>query len=231
MKIRRMLTLLGLGAVSLTAMSTMVEAAVSDATINFTTEPAVQDVLDPVTLDPLPEGETPDGEVNVTPGLLTLDYVSNISFGEQTINTTTLTYNSTALQPYIQVTDIRGTGEGWRVKASTDGFSQTNNDGTVASSLLGSTIIFNNTTPVSNGGGVSPEKFGPIELSADTGEQVIVDAKTNEGMGTWITRWLDSNPEEPDNQSVTLTVPGGVAKTGTHTATITWTLESVPDSE
>lgn len=243
MKMKRTLTLLGVGVITSIILSTPVIASEiaselkSDATVNFVQDvEGIPPVLDPEELEALPEEEIPDGTVNNNPGLLTLDYVSNISFGKQAISATEKTYKSTTLQPFIQITDIRGTGEGWNVHASIDEFSKVNGDETTDEEafLKGATITFNGGDVATNGNGISPQLSGspdePIVLSTDETITQVVSAEQNEGMGTWVTRWLAEEGSQ-ENQKVKLTLPPGTATTDTYTATITWSLTSGPIAE
>ena len=60
-------------------------------------------------------------------GPLSLDYVSSIDFGTQKITMfEKKTYESTSLKPFIQVTDNRGTGAGWKVTAAACSFNRWN---------------------------------------------------------------------------------------------------------
>src|SRR5699024_2522967 len=50
-------------------------------------------------------------------GSLSLDYVSHLDFGNQIISTSQEVYEATTDLPYIQVSALRGTGNGWNVGA------------------------------------------------------------------------------------------------------------------
>ncbi len=77
-------------------------------------------------------------------GPLSLDYVSSIDFGTQKVITEQKIYQSTSLKPFIQITDNRGTGAGWKVTAAASSF----NDGT-KDTLSGAKITLNNGEVVS----------------------------------------------------------------------------------
>lgn len=242
MKMNKTLILLSVGLLMLTAVSTAVEAADSNASVNFVpdNETELQPVLDPENLTPpLPEEELSEGVQNSTPGLLTLDFVSNINFAEQKVSATEQHYHSTTLRPFVQVTDIRGTGQGWSVTASMEGFKTINSEDVGVSSLKGATITFKGGEVDTNGSGEAPEVISQITednvssftLGTNSDAITVVNAEPGEGMGTWVTRWLDPDKSTPLNENVTLTVPGGTATTGNHTAIITWTLKNSPVSE
>ena len=74
-------------------------------------------------LDPTDE-DNPTDEPTHNKGPLSLDYVSSIDFGTQKINMYKKEiYESTSLKPFIQITDNRGTGAGWKVTAAASSFN------------------------------------------------------------------------------------------------------------
>ncbi|ULG72713.1 WxL domain-containing protein [Macrococcus brunensis] len=208
-------------------VSTSAFAADSTAKVTFT---APTDTVTPK-LPTAPGTNNPDaptqGTVNTVGGPLTLDFVSNIEFGTHAINPATTVYQSTTLQPYIQVSDRRGTGEGWNVTAQASAFT----DGS-ASTLPGSTITLNNGAEASTSSTPAPLPNASIVLPTAGAAAPVVNAaaktadlKTAQGLGTWLTSWISSNAT---NEKVTLTVPEAAATPGTHTSTITWTLSASP---
>lgn len=209
----------------------------SNATVNFTApENNTVGPVDPT--DPSqPNTDDPESNGNITgeEGPLSLDYVSHIDFGNQEISTTEGIYESTTTEPYIQVTDVRGTGAGWDVTAQASNFS-TEGD---SASLPGSTITLSNGEAASAAGLNEPYVESEIELSTGGEAANVVSAEprvaeepvnTAEGLGTWVTRWL-AGEGSTENENVILTVPASTATAGTHTATITWTLSTGPTGE
>lgn len=209
------------------------EALDSAASVEFDAPSEPADILDPdnpddengATEDQLNEGNT-SNEV----GALTLDFVSNLNFGTHELSANPETYyaqNTTT--PFAQVTDVRGTGEGWRLVASMSSFEQGEGE-TATNSLPGATITLENGSNVTSSTNLAatPETLSPIVLSSDNVVQDITTAEDNEGLGTWITRWTDSDAETDFNQSVSLDVPAAVATEGAHNSTITWTLYNAP---
>ncbi|PFR63693.1 cell surface protein, partial [Bacillus cereus] len=69
-----------------------------------------------------------------------MDYVSNIEFGEHEINSGTQVYNAQNENPFIQVSDNRGTGAGWKLSATASEFK--NEDGSKI--LKGAELSFKN---------------------------------------------------------------------------------------
>src|SRR5699024_11718832 len=101
-------------AVSLIASGTIYaeEPANSNATVNFTAPDDPVGPVDPT--DPTqPNTDSPEDNGNITGqnGPLSLDYVSHLDFGNQEISTSEEIYSSETTEPYIQVTDLRGSGE------------------------------------------------------------------------------------------------------------------------
>lgn len=200
----------------------------SKATINFLqgdTPPPILDPTDPSDpYDPDPDDPTdpqdpPTGET----GPLTLDYVSSVHFGSQEIAGTTMVYESTVLRPFIQISDRRGTAAGWTVTAQASGFADENG----TPSLEGAKLIFRNGEAVSPNNVAPPTPSTLVELYTGGEAATVVTAAPGTGVATWITRWFPSTAGET-NDNVTLEVPGGTARTGEHTATITWTLTDAP---
>ena len=204
-----------------------VNAADSNANITFTPAEDTPPVLDPtdpdLPYDPDPEDPTdPQDPPTEESGPLTLDYVSSVNFGEQQIESSTQVYESTTLRPFIQVTDRRGTGEGWNVTAQASGFTSSGNE-----TLPGAVLTFANGTVISTSTSPAPTTTDPVVLNTGGEAANVVTAAEDEGLGSWITRWFPAGAGDT-NDSVTLQVPGGSATTGDHTAVITWTLTAGP---
>ena len=106
----------------------------------------------------------PEDDPTGNNGPLSLDYVSSIDFGTQkVVINKEQTYESTSLKPFIQITDNRGTGAGWKVTAAASSF----NDGT-KDTLSGAVITFNNGEVVSPTTGLAaPTPETSVVLSTD----------------------------------------------------------------
>lgn len=206
-----------------------VNAVDSEAKIEFKQPeeaPAILNPEDPDNpLNPLPD--KPSGQA----GVLTLDYVSNFNFGTQELSAEKETYNAVnELTPFAQVTDVRGTGKGWKLTAQFKGFRQDEER-----SLKGSTITLTNGDVVSREDTMLMDNNKPEitsgEIKLSDGGQVtdITVADDGKGKGTWLTRWQDNENNNAGNDNVRLTVPAAVATIGDHTGTITWTLYNAPD--
>ncbi|WP_236823156.1 WxL domain-containing protein [Bhargavaea massiliensis] len=196
----------------------------SEATIHF--ETLVPEVKDPETpTEPLDPNKDPEDGITEDSGLLTLDYVSSLNFGIHTISDTEETYESLNNRPFIQVSDRRGTGDGWQITAELEEFK---NGVSEEASLIGSSITFANGEAVSPGGTTKPVAKDPVKVIAGGAAQPVLIADKGTGQGTWINRWFPKEPVGSTNNSVTLTVPAGTATEGTHKAEIIWTLTDAP---
>jgi len=235
MKKRKILIVSFIAILGLFLTTNEVNAADSEANITFDAPeegaeaPDVLDPSDPTTpYDPDPEDPTdPQDDRTGETGPLTLDFVSSIDFGEEPISADNETYESTTLRPFIQVTDRRGTGEGWDVTAQMSEFSNAEGN-----TLPGAELSFTNGEVVSNN--ISQDTSTPTpnsEIALAPGEAAanVVTAEADEGLGSWITRWFPTAGTDAElNDNVTLDIPAGAATEGDHTATITWELTSDP---
>lgn len=195
----------------------------SKATVDFEAGTGIPEIVDPtdptIPLEPLEPGNPGTGDQ----GPLTLDYVSNLDFGQHEIEGKTAVYETTNLKPFIQVTDRRGTGAGWNVTATVTEFS--NGDKTT---LPGSKLAFSNGEAVSTSVLTKPISNTAVELVAGGDAVNVVTAEEDAGLGTWVNRWLPSESDAVLNNNVTLEVPTGAATLGEHTAMVTWSLMDAP---
>lgn len=253
MKIRIMLTLLGLGAITWTTLSTTVGAEEiiplspvdSNATIEFEAgDLTAPDLINPDDLDseePLEVDES-IGDTTGQTGPLSLDYAPHLDFGTVKIDAKEKYYSAVSGEntpsPFVQVTDRRGTGTGWHLTANFTGFEKgiTDEDGniTTTESLTGAEIIFSNPSESVTNGNQQNDK--PIVTASKTSlvareSETFMNAPVNHGMGSWAIVWNDGDKSDGKNENIQLKVPGGTATVGTHTATITWLLTSGPMPE
>lgn len=235
MKFKKITTALFIGVLSFVALSSTVEAVGTDtstAGITFIEPEDVPPVLDP---DDPTQPYDPDSGIPGDPddlptnnsGPLTLDYVSSVDFDEHSIESGAETYQSTTLRPFIQVSDRRGTGEGWNVSATMSEFQNEELENTLPGAIL--TFANGNLITVPNNTSTPPEVNLDIVLRAGGDATPVVNAGVDSGLGSWITRWFPSeNSDENLNDTVTLEIPPGAATLGDNTATISWTLTAGP---
>lgn len=222
-------TLLLLGATTgVTASAEVLNQAESKNTIHFKAgEGVVTEPINPVDpgkpvpspIDPEDGGNTGTGNK----GPLSIDYVSNIAFGTQEIASGTMTYNAMNENPFVQVTDVRGSKSGWSLYAKMTEFTSEDKKDI----LTGATFSLNSgevkTTPENISSAPSAEKnvvFNNQEA------KLVMSAQADEGHGTWVEVF---SGEHESNKNVTLEVPAGVADADIdYVATMFWELIDAP---
>lgn len=192
--------------------------ATSDGKISFIA--GDDEVTPPVgPTDPVDPGNPGTGNK----GPLSIDYVSNIKFGEHKISGKNTIYSALNEKPYVQVTDLRGSGAGWNLTAKASEFKSA--DGTKV--LKGAELSFKN-AQVQAG---SAENVSSAPVATDLtfnnkDSQPVLNAEKDSGKGTWLNLW-SGNAQKNDN--VQLKVLAGTADANTeYTATITWELLDAP---
>lgn len=190
-----------------------------------------------------PDPDKPGGEVEVPStqdGAFAIAYAPNFDFGQHEITTKDATYKAKALTfnlasgsgtadraHFAQVRDLRGDStKGWNLKVA-----QTTNFVNGSSELEGAQIeLSNQTTSNTNGGMVNGHN-----LTINDSAQTVLNASAGQGQGLSSVLWGTANQLEDENgqkvnPSAKLSVPGSSAKKeGAYHATLTWTLESVPN--
>lgn len=213
-----MLTLCLIAAVSIKAAD---NTATSDATVIFTAD---TDPTSPV--NPENPNETSTDIGTGMAGPLSIDYVPTLNFGTQVITGEVETYNVLDTRTHLQVTDKRGTGEGWKVTASLSNFTATD---APTKMLPGAVISFSNKSVATTTGNISPAPtVSNFSLTAGGSSAVVANAAVDAGMGIWVEKWFSSNLAGESNENVKLTVNTADAYAKTYTATITWTISAAP---
>ncbi|WP_239256616.1 WxL domain-containing protein [Listeria ilorinensis] len=233
-------TTLGIGSLTVQADEiTQVHDTQAFVTFKASTEP-----VNPVNpLDPdedvtpvNPDDSPTDGGTN---GPLSLDYASNLDFGENVISTQDKTYQAKAqklsdgsyVPNYAQVTDNRGTLKGWKLSIKQNAQLKT----AESESLTGAAISFNNAELASISASTAPGTVTSSFTLTPGVEETLLVAGEGEGAGTWVYRFgtdanIDSSKKTTD--SVTLSVPGSTEKLAkSYSASLTWTLKNVPENE
>ncbi|MDZ5759995.1 WxL domain-containing protein [Carnobacterium maltaromaticum] len=173
----------------------------------------------PVPLDPM-DPENP-GTGNV--GTLTINYVSNIKFGQQKISGKDITYNALNADPDVQVTDLRGTGAGWNLSAKTNGFASADGKKVLKSAELS---FKNGEVKAGSKNNVSLVPVASNMIFNNNSIQTVMNAKKDAGKGTWLNVW---SGKDQSNDKVQLKVLAGTAEANTaYTSTITWELADAP---
>lgn len=182
-----------------------------------------------------------------TEGPLSIDFVSNFQFGEQKISTKNEKYYAHPQEyiggqdvsaNYMQVTDKRGTSEGWSLSvAQVDNFTATSE--TENKELKGLELKLAADQGVINSISDSDEPVAhEVILSGAGTHGEIFSASRLAGTGTWTSTigQLINNPNEEQaedtplvNEGVELTIPGDVQTDAvTYSTTLNWTLEQKP---
>lgn len=209
----------------------------SDSTVTFTEDKGDTKPKDPTKPDEKNPGKPKDPVKPGTAGPLSIDFASNFKFGTTAITSDNATYYAkpqgwvTAAgkdedRPnYVQVSDKRGTFEGWTLKVKQDKQFAVKDDQT--KELDGAQLKFTNGTLAS----VTDAKYAPtakneFTLTPGATQEMPVEAAKDHGMGTWIYRFGDNKSA---GSSVELSVPGATPKMAKEYVTsITWSLETTP---
>lgn len=162
-----------------------------------------------------------DLDVTFTPGALTLEAVSTISYASQTISVNDASYiptNPAAIN--VVVSDARGTNAGWKLSGKLNGFK----DNAAAASLPNASLNFKNTQAETNSDAEAPTPVNTVKLTSGAATATpFATAAAGAGAGTWTFTWPDA-----ESKGVTLDVPAAMATLGKHTSTIDWTLADAP---
>lgn len=207
----------------------------SVGTISYVIDDAPVNPLDP--LDPDPEKPItptdPEDHGKPTPGPLSIDYISNLRFGEQKTTGMDMTYyaqldniiaaDGTKINRpnFVQVTDKRGSNTGWRLSVTQDSQFKSGED-----ELAGAVLKLDHASLSTPDDGIEPTANQGISLTPGVSSDIL-NAKENQGTGTWLNRY--GVDEEEGKSSVSLSVPGKTKKVqGEYKTSLTWTLTDTP---
>lgn len=202
----------------------------SSAKVEFTMgDPIVKpvDPTDPKKDDPNP-GPTPGPGPNPINGMA-INKIEDLDFGTNKISASNEEYdalNTKTRMPHVQITDVRGLGQGWKLSLKASEFS----DGT--NIVKGIRFLFKNGDAINNQGSTqdAPEltsATSTVEIATGGVSMLMASTKdpSKDGVGTWVLRWQEVAGASK-NENVKLYVPSGsVKKAGSYTSTLTWTLE------
>ncbi|MBX8979362.1 WxL domain-containing protein, partial [Enterococcus gallinarum] len=220
------------------------ELTFHDATFEPATTLIVGNVGSVSPLDPL----NPDLEVNPEnkpelpedQGILSIDFVSSFNFGTQVISAQDQTYyaqpqrlmnedgtvNGDEIRPnYVQISDRRPKNKrnGWQLDVTqNEQFKGENNQ-----ELFGASLSLLNQQVTSTQDGMTPVLQSVSCVLIPGNRRTLLKAQGNEGAGTWIYRFGDTDTKE---KSVTLNIPKGTNPEATdYSTTLIWELSMVPD--
>lgn len=199
------------------------------------------DPLDPNVDKPIKSTDPDIG--SGTAGPLSIDYVSNFHFGNQLISAEDRTYNvkldviktadgkNVERAPFVQVTDKRGSNNGWTLQVQQKTPFLTSG----AKELKGAYLsLMNPVVKTTKDNQAAPPEaeakkiiLTPGKSGSAGGAQTVLTAKRNTGMATWIESF-GNNQSGPS--SVQLFVPGisEKIKDATYSAILTWILVDSP---
>lgn len=206
----------------------------SNANVSFTTP----DTTNPV--DPGTDPDSPDTPLPVGPGLLAIDYASDLDFGTHSISSNDQTYyaslDSTYGRDTVAFHDVRpvsattGLSAGYTITVKED-TDFTNG----ASTLKGASLNFNNANVVWEGQGTADSTQAPTASSLNLtpgASQTALLAQEGTGFGQWGIKYGASTDAYTGNETggpISLFVPGSTQKAqGTYSTTLTWTINEVP---
>lgn len=202
-------TFVGVGVASATAVSAEEAGpAKSQATVEITPG----DTTTPV--DPIDPTDPPTGQI----GNLTIDHVSSLDFGSFQLQSgaITLTANQNSdKDPNVQVTDKRGTGDGWALTvAQTQEFKSAEGHTLAGAKLTlpAGNLLTNN---VNNKDNAPSTKSVVVNAEPN----VVMVAANGQGLGTWADQFAREN--------TTLEIPSG-NYAGSYESELTWTLANAP---
>lgn len=205
----------------------------SKGSITFIQNTDPTDPVDPIDPNNPVTPDDPNDHEPGTNGPLSIDYVSNLQFGDQKISGKDSVYyakldkltdskgNQVERPNWVQVSDMRGNNAGWSLNVTQE--AQFKND---TAELEGAVMVLNNGTLASADGGNAPTAKQAITLTPGVASNVV-DAKESQGTGTWVNRFGADNAE--GENSISLSIPGKSKKiNGKYSTTLTWTLTDSP---
>lgn len=206
----------------------------SKAFIKFEKNTDEVNVVNPENPDETVEPIDPDKKG--TNGPLSIDYVSNFNFDIKKASGNNETYFAKLdkvkkkadgsvidVPNYVQVTDNRGTNAGWHLTVKQDGQFKTADNKELDNAVL----TLKNSTLKSVAGSDAPTAEKLVTLNPNGDASDLIDAKVNQGMGTWVNAFGKDAVEA--EKSIELSVPGKTKKEqAEYTTSLTWELTDAP---
>lgn len=173
-----------------------------------------------------PEDVTNSG--TAMPGLLTIDRVPNLHFGKVVASGLYQKEYALNANPYVQVSDFRGSLGGWTLSAKISDFVSTPAPEDTRRYLLGGAalkISMGNLEAYHSEYAPPPISYS-VTLNKDF--QKVAAAAENTGQGIWASRWQSSRAV---NDKIELAIlPGTAEPNRQYQATMSWKLADVPNN-
>ncbi|WP_375178506.1 WxL domain-containing protein [Enterococcus rotai] len=226
MKFIKITTLLSLSAITLMGASQVTFAedapAGGDTPAKNPTSKAIVKLTagDGSAITPPIDKDTPDEDITNQHGPLSIDVAPNFDFGTDKIGVGTTDYPiKNTNNPYAQVTDSRGTGSGWHLRAKITEFETADK----SNKLTGATLtLVSKELQTTNPQGVAFRAPVAESITLNDSPQNLLSAAAGNGLGTWANYF--------DKDASKLTIPGGNL-IGEYTATLEWSLATTPDAQ
>lgn len=209
---------------------TISQKVYAEATVKkvlITTTPGTEIVTEP--LDPNnPDKKMTEQDIHDSNNLgtkekgpLSIDYISNINFGKVSKKNKNYVFYAKNKNPFIQVTDTRGSGAGWILSAKIDEFSSEKKN----KKLKGAELNFmaGELKKPSRNVAIAPKNFKVTLINQES--KTVLKANPGEGMGTFLNVFSNGslNPES----AIKLIIPKKSLIKGKYSSTIHWELLNV----
>lgn len=169
----------------------------------------------------------PDNQGTGSRGLLTLDYVSNLTFQQQATKAGVITATATNQRAFVQISDRRGTGTGWSllVKPTTLVGQQDQDPLTAATLTLGKAFFLSSGSNASHAPQVMTGSTQALPLNSYSLVATAQDVPgQRQGVGTWLLR-LNTSTTAPTSLNVSA---AAVTTAQTYAGTLSWLLTDTP---
>lgn len=228
-----------LGTLSLATFSTqsyaeVVNEATTNASLTAKESDSGSDPVDPDNPDDPNQSTDPDKDNGVKPGNQTgplqIDYLSNLNFGTDiAITGQTVQANVQDLKTrFCQVSDLRGTGAGWKLNASLGDFK--NKDKTIT----GAKITFTNGEARTSNADKTDKAAtvkSEIVLNAGGAVDTMLSATEGNGRGVWLAAYPVPAGAATGNSNIVFEAPTNNIDADTaYTAVINWQLLDGPSA-
>lgn len=177
-------------------------------------------------------GDDPEDAENkgtATPGLLKIDRVPNLHFGNVIASGLYQMEYASNTNPYLQVSDFRGSLGGWSVSAKISDFVSKRTEEDTRAYLLSGAVLTLHQGAIQEYNTAFAASPISHKVALNKQYQEVTGAVKGTGQGIWATRWQSN---QAVNQQIELAILPETAQPGrNYEATISWKLSDVPRSE